>query len=145
MLGVPPRLSFDSERSVETKSCDGCGRGYVLAKGFIYADGEPHAAYFAALHDHGVAEAWIDVIVGTFGSGDFSDHVTFGCRVGAVEGQKEPAATVVPAAAPYGTSPLFGRKLSRDEALAHTWVQAFWAVVDFVLVEDPVVRRHVYG
>ncbi|HAP75721.1 MAG TPA: hypothetical protein DCR14_06525 [Acidimicrobiaceae bacterium] len=138
-------MTFDSERSVESKDCAACGRGYVLAKGFIYADGDPHAVYFVALHNHGVPEAWIDVILGTFGTDDFSDHVTFGCRVGPVEGQSEPAATAVHAAVPYGASPLFGQKLSRDEALAHPALSAFWTVVDFVLVEDPDVHRHVYG
>ena len=145
LLSVLPTLTFDTERSVEPKECAACGRGYVLAKGFIYADDEPHAVYFAALHNHGVPEAWIDVILGTFGSADYSDHVTFGCRVGPIEGQTEPAASAVPAAGPYGAAPIFGRKLSRDEALAHPSLPTFWTVVDFVLVKDPDVRRHVYG
>jgi len=140
-----PTLSFDAERTVESKLCDACGSGYVLAKGFIYDDDEPHAVYFAALHNHGSPEAWIDVILGTFGTEDFSDHVTFGCRVGDVEGQSEPAATLVPAAQPYSASALFGRKLSREDALPHPMLASFWRVVDFVLVEDPDVHRHVYA
>jgi hypothetical protein len=142
---VTGALSFDPERSVELKSCDACGRGYTLVKSFLFDDDEPHAVLFAALHDHGEAEAWIDVILGTFGTEDFTDHVTFGCRVGPVDGQEEPAATLVNAARPYGDSPLFGRKLARDEAIAHTLLPGFWRVVDFVLVSDPDVHFHVYG
>jgi hypothetical protein len=142
---VPPTFSFDPQRTVEQKSCAQCASGFVLVKGFIFEDDEPHGVYFAALHEHGQREAWIDVILGTFGTEDFSDHVTFGCRVGPVDGQAEPAATIVPAAAPYGSSPLFGQKLSRDEALAHRWLSSFWRVVDFVLVEDKEVHRHVYA
>lgn len=118
-------LSFDRERSAELKSCAECGRGYTLIKSFILNDDDAHAVLFAALHDHGEREAWIDVILGTFGSDDYSDHITFGCRVGPVQGRSEPAATLVPAATPYGPSPLFGQKLSRADALDHPSVAEF--------------------
>ena len=138
-------LSFDPERTVELKSCTACGRGYTLVKSLILDDNDAHAVLFAALHDHGEREAWIDVILGTFGSEDFSDHITFGCRVGPVQGQDEPAATAVAAAAPYGDTPLFGRKLTRDEALAHPSLSNFWRVVDLALINDPDIHFHVYG
>jgi len=80
---VPPTLSFDPEGSVDAKSCVECGREYFPTTGFIFQDDEPHAVYFAALHEHGHREAWIDVTLGTFGTEDFADHITFGCRVGA--------------------------------------------------------------
>ena len=142
---VADTLSFDPERTVELKSCAACGRGYTLIKSFILDDNDAHAVLFAALHDHGEREAWIDVILGTFGSEDFSDHVTFGCRVGPVQGQADPAATAVAAAAPYEDTPLFGRKLTRDEALAHPSLSNFWRVVDFALINDADIHFHVYG
>jgi hypothetical protein len=93
-------LAFDPERSVELKSCALCGRGYTLVKNFILDGDDAHAVLFAVLHNHGEKEAWIDVILGTFGTENFGDHITFGCRVGPVSGQDEPAATLVQAAAP---------------------------------------------
>jgi hypothetical protein len=138
-------LSFDPERSAEHRSCAICGRHYVQVKGFVYQAEIPHAVFFAALHQHEAKEAWIDVILGTFGDDDTSDHVTFGCRVGPVIGQTEPAATLVPAAVPYGESALFGVKLSREEALKHARLGEFWLVVDFVLTADPDVSAHIYG
>jgi hypothetical protein len=86
----------------------------------------------------------MDCILGAWIEDDVSDHVTFGCRVGAVADQVEPAASLVQAAVPFSDGPLWGRKLSRDEALAHPWLPEFWEVVDFVLLTDPDVRRHVY-
>jgi hypothetical protein len=142
---VADTLSFDPERTVELKSCDSCGRGFTLVKSFILDGEDAHAILFAALHDHGEREAWIDVILGSFGSEDYSDHVTFGCRVGPVQGQADPAATAVAAATPYGNSALFGRKLTRDEALAHPQLSDFWQVVDFALISDPDIHFHVYG
>ena len=138
-------LAFDEERTVAAKSCTSCGRDYTLVKGFIFRGEDPNSVFFAALHDHDGHEAWIDVILGTFGSDDFTDHITFGCRVGAVADQNEPASTLVAAAQPFGQSSLFGRKLSRDEALEHPWLPLFWEISDFVLLADPDVRRHVLG
>ena len=108
--------------------------------------GLPHRALSPrARHDHGSPEAWVDVILGTFDAQDFTDHVSFGCRVGPVAGQAETAASLVAAATPYGPSPMFGQKLSRDSALVHPWLPAFWNIVDFLLIEDPDVHRHVYS
>ena len=38
---------------------------------------------------------------------------------------------------------ILGRKLSRDEALAHPWVATFWQVVDLLATEDPTINGHV--
>jgi hypothetical protein len=34
--------------------------------------------------------------------------------------------------------------LDRDQALVHPWVNAFWAVIDYILPNEKTVRRHVY-
>jgi hypothetical protein len=139
-------LAFDEAPTIEEQDCSGCGRHYPLVKAFLNKDGRAHAVAFCALHTHeAVREAWIDVILGTFGDSSTDDHVTFGCRVGPVAAQAEPAATAVDAAQPYGDKPIWGRKLSREEALGNARLPAFWEVVDFLLLADPVVHHHVYG
>jgi hypothetical protein len=40
----------------------------------------------------------------------------------------EPAATLVEAAEPYGSSPIWGQKLTREGALVHPRLQAFWEI-----------------
>jgi hypothetical protein len=142
---VTAAYTFDLGRKVETMSCTACGRDYTLVKDFILEGGNAHAIILAALHDHGEREAWIDAVLGTFGEEDSSDHVTFGCRVGPIQGQPDPAATAVDAATPYGDAPIFGKKLSREEALASPLLPEFWRLVDFVLVNDADVHFHVYG
>lgn len=138
-------LTFDPERGSNELTCADCGAHYTLVKGFVYEDHAAHAIYFAACHNHDeVHEAWIDVILGSFGEGDPTDHVTFGCRVGPIPGQLEPQASLVPAGRPYN-DPILGQKLTREEALAHPRLDDYWAVVDFVLTEDPIVHEHVYG
>ncbi len=113
-------------------------------QGFLYKNDVPHAVYLAACHHHeGDREAWIDLILGTFGTDVATDHVTFGTRVGPVADQAEPAATLVPAAIPYDDASIFGHKLTRDEALQHPRLVDYWESIDFILGEDRTVREHV--
>jgi hypothetical protein len=85
------------------------------------------------------------VILGTWDEGGFADHVTFGCRVGPVAGSPMPAATLVNGGAVASDSPIYGRKLTREDGLAHPWLPAFWAIVDTILERDQLVHRHANG
>lgn len=139
-------LRFDEPPTIQEQDCAGCGRHYPLVKAFVAKGEAAYAVAFAALHTHGDERAaWIDVIVGTFGEDRSDDHLTFGCRVGPVTGQDSPAATLVAAAVPYSDAPIWGRKLTREQALAHPRLADFWEIVDFVLMADEVVHSHVYG
>ncbi len=138
-------LSLDGSSDVSAQSCDACGTTYLLVKSFVHDAGDAQAIVMTACHRHdGEREAWIDAVMGGLGEGS-TDRVTFGCRVGPVANKPEPAATAVAAAVPYDDAPLWGRKLSREEALAHPRIGDFWRVVDFVLEREPVVKAHVYG
>jgi len=110
------------------------------------------AVYFASCyhHDHGAHEVFIDAILGTWGqksdlSPDFTDHVTFGCRVGAVTGSPEPTTTLVNGGEVAPDSPIFGHKLNRDEGLVHRRLAEFWTIIDMILQRDDLVHRHLYG
>ena len=116
----------------------------MLVKSFVIDDVGPYAIALSALHYHEVAEAWLDVVFGEFDGGSKAERFTFGCRVGPVQNSAEPAATAVDAAVPYEDTATFGHKLSRDEALAHPRLSDFWAVVNFLLVEEPAVNHHLY-
>lgn len=137
-------LAFDPERAVDEQECADCQGPYRLVRGYLTWFGSQHAAFYAACHDHsGERDVLIDVILGWATAAD-QDRVTFGCRVGPLAGQDGPAATLVDAAAAYGEDPEWGRKLSRSAALDDHRLQAFWDVVDFVLIHDPTIRPHVY-
>jgi hypothetical protein len=138
-------LTFDAERSVDKHECRNCGAEYSLVSGYLHRNGTAHAVFFAACHTHdAMREVWIDVIIEA-ADGSADGRATFGCRVGPVEGQQGPAASLVTAAEPYGNDPEWGTKLSREEALADPRLPEFWNAVDFILVNDPTIRPHVYG
>lgn len=80
----------------------------------------------------------------TWGEGSV-DRVSFGCRVGPVDGQDEPAASLVEAGLAHPDSDFFGDRLTRARALEHARLAEFWELVDHVLRHDHVVAQHVYG
>lgn len=134
-------LTID-DRTVRTNTCPDCSRQYEHVTGFVLQDGDAYAVYFAACHGHPEHEAWIDVVLGTWGAedpDDGADHVTLSCQLRA-----EGAAAVDAPVAVEGTAEMFGTKLTRDQALSHDWLPNFWEVVDLVATSDPDVKSQVY-
>ena len=138
-------LAIEPDVKLVEHVCARCDEPFQRVTGFINHDGDAHAVYFASCYHHGGHEAWIDVIFSKTWEDGVDDRETFGCRVGPVAGQSEPAASLVTAGSAFRDSLLFGRKLTREQALAHPRLPDFWAVVDHVLTNDRVVRDHVYG
>lgn len=135
-------LAFDDDRDVISDICADCGVPQTRITGLVLRDGDAYAVYFASCYHHGGHEVWIDAIFSPSWADDVDDHYTFGCRVGPIEGHDEPAASMVDAASIHSDSTLFGRKLSREEGLAHPQVAEFWNLVDFLLANDPDIAVH---
>jgi hypothetical protein len=145
----PSRLTYDGQPEARQVECAMCGTSFVQSLGFVLADGTTHAVYYAGLHHHdGLHDAWLDVIMGSWPERDGDpyplDHVTFSCRVGPGSAAPDPYASLIqaPASARGDNEGLFGRMLSREEALGHPWLPEFWRVVDFAVIEDQRVRDH---
>ena len=135
--------SFDGDSTVEQRHCLDCGQPHESVTGFVLLDDVAHAVYYADWYPHS-QEAHIDVVLGSWDAPAYSDHVTFGCRVGYVEGQAEPAASLVQGGALRGSGPILGTKLDRAAALEHVWLAEFWAIVDWLIINDPTLHEHVY-
>ena len=134
-------LSFDGPTRNSRGACSSCGADYPRVTAFVSGDDRPVAIVFAACHRHdGHSEAWLDVVVGSFLEPEFSDQVTFSCRV------KSMGATLFSdAVASEGKAGMFGRMLTEDEARHDDRLPGVWAVVDYVVTHEPVVFDAVYG
>jgi hypothetical protein len=84
------------------------------------------------------------VILGSSEEPDYGDNVTFGCRIGHVETRAEPACSLVEGGAVRSDKRLLGAKLDRDTALTHPRLDEFWAVLDWLVVNDPMLHEHVF-
>jgi hypothetical protein len=145
-------LRHDGDPRRRPAQCSRCGAAYEQSVGFITLDGEAHAIYYASCHHHaGIHDAWIDVILGSWSGDDDgpepADHATFSCRVGPGSAAPEPYASLVqaPVSAAGESRDLFGKMLSREEALQDPRLDEFWRVVDFVVEHDRLVSNHLRG
>ncbi|GII57883.1 hypothetical protein Pth03_62720 [Planotetraspora thailandica] len=145
-------LRINPTREPASGVCDCCQTPFERVNGFVNDDDGICGIYYASCYHHnGMHEAWIDVIMDDAWDQEHPathpgpDRVTFGCRVGPVEGRPAPACSLVTGAEVAPDDPLYGRKLTREHALAHPWLPGYWAVVDHILEHDQTVNRHLYG
>ncbi|MGE3795717.1 MAG: hypothetical protein AB7I38_17585 [Dehalococcoidia bacterium] len=125
--------------------CEHCRGKMVRLQGEVHEGDGVAAVYYAALYKHdGVRDVFLDVIAGDWTSSDYSDHYTFTTRTGPVEPDGHIASTMVDGGASYPDDPLFGRKLSRDEALARPDVARLWDLNDAILSSVEEIDRHLY-
>jgi hypothetical protein len=138
-------LTIEPGAQVREFPCPKCRSVLRRVTGFVYNNGDAYAVYYASCYHHDGHEVWIDVIFSDTWEEGINDHVSFGCRVGPVEGQTESAASLVQAGRAYSDSEMFGQRLTREQALHHPRLSSFWELVDHILVHDEVVAEHVYG
>ncbi len=127
-LDIPNRL-------VRDRRCEHCHGTRKVITGFVHEDDRPYVAYIASCYPHN-REVWLDVIFGTWHGEDTAGHETFGCHIRTLPGEAIPSCMVVQAASVSPPNPVFGHRLSREQALVHPLLSAFWAVVDLVLRDD---------
>jgi hypothetical protein len=144
LSAVTLTVDLQSRRTAEY-TCDCCRAPIQRTWATLDKDDALYAAYFANCYHHldQPHDVWIDVVLGSW-QDPFIDHVTFGCRVGPIEGQTEPGATLLQACSDGSASRIHGSVLSREQGLAHAQLPEFWTVVDFVLAHDPTVHTHLY-
>lgn len=126
-----------TDRTVRRVHCPSCGTTFEHVTGLLSDARGAYATYFAACHRHPDPEAQIDVVLGTWGTGEASDHTAFSCLL-----RRSGAMIVDATVATDSEDPIIGRKLSRDEALAHPWLARFWAAIDFLATEEPTIAAH---
>ena len=142
-----PPVAFDGARESRIVECAHCHRQVHRVMRYITSDhSSTFGICFASLHEGKEAnEAWLDVILGTFGEGAPTDHVTFGCRVTPSSGSDGPVIAAVDAASAFIYRPVMGQRLTREQALSHPRLADFWAIVDLMLLFDPEVHALLYG
>lgn len=138
-------FSFDAPPQVGTQGCDCCAAVHTTSRGVVLSGEVPFAMYWLAWYpEHD--EAWLDVTLGSFAEPDFADHVTFGSRFGlaTMRGKETAAFSLVPAATMIDDAPELGAKLTPDEARAHPRIAEYWALMDWLTVNDPVAHDHIH-
>ena len=117
----------------------------IRLTGELHDDTGTVGTFSAALYTHGgVRDVFVDVLLGAGAEGD-ADRVTITTRTGPVEPDGRIASTLVDGGASYPDDAMFGRKLSREEALADPRLATLWAASDTVVSQVDEIDRHLYG
>jgi hypothetical protein len=133
-------FTFDGESTTREVTCPDCGEKHDGRNGFVLDHGNAFAAYFADWYPH-TDEAWVEVILGSFDPPGYADNVTIGCRYGYVDGQPDAAASLF---TPTRSGAIFGSVLDWDAALKSNRIDDFWAVTDWLVLNDALLHRTVY-
>ena len=133
-------INIDGTPKAHRITCADCGEQHDGVTGYVLNRGAAYAVYFADWYPHD-STAWVEVILGSFTAPDYADDVTVGCRYGYVDGQPEVAASLF---TPTRTGEISGRILDREEALASPRIADFWALTDWLVVNDALLHKTVY-
>lgn len=134
-------FSFDGAPEPRTTTCSTCGEAHDGVTGFVLNHGDAYAIYYADSYPHS-QETYLEVVLGSFTEPDYLDNATFGCRYGYVDGQDLAAASL---SGPIREArPIFGQILDRDAALRHDRLEDFWALTDWLVLNDELLHRTVY-
>jgi hypothetical protein len=142
-IGTATDFSYDEEPTLTSRTCDCCSTEVQTSTGFVLNQGSALAVYWLDWHPQ-QNEGWLDATLGTWEEPSYPRQTTFGCRIGAVAGQEAPACSLVPAATQRRDAPYLGTKLSPDQARRHPWIHAFWALTDWIILNDPLAHEHLY-
>lgn len=129
-------MSLDLEFTVrhEEQECPDCGGTRVLHAGTVHGPDDLDARFQVFEYDHDPGpEVFVEVTFGRRGLHGFRPDETFGARFGSVEGQDEPACTLVTGGAVAPPNARLGERLTREQALTHPRLAAFWQVNDTIL------------
>ena len=135
-----PVFSFDGDPTWRQGPCGECDELHDKSAGFVLRDGHATAVYYASWSPHD-AEVHVEMVLGSWDDeAGYPDHVTFGCRLGASAGHAGVQRSLVPGGTTLGDKAMFGQKLTRDQALAHPWIELYWDLVDWLVDHDPLLH-----
>jgi hypothetical protein len=139
-------FSLELGDEVSNITCNCCGKPFKSVCGFIKRDDDAYAVYFATLQT-----GHSDITVGlTISIGKWWDDTALNERYWILLTVK-PSATNFdmrveePGGSRHADFKALGIALSRDEALSSDVKDDFFAVADYVVVEDPAVNSYLMG
>ncbi len=139
-------FSLELGEEVSNITCNCCGEGFKSVCGFIKKDDDAYGVYFATLHTgHSDITASLTISVGKWWDDTALDERHW------VELTVKPSETNFnmrleePDCSRHKDFKSLGIALGRDEALSSHLKEDFFAIADYVVVEDPAVNSYLLG
>jgi hypothetical protein len=122
-------------------TCECCGGESTSLTRFVYDDGAAFAVYYAAFSSDHPERGLLGIVsLGDWGEdGVPPSRVVFAFEMWANE-ENFNVQIIDAAQSPWKNSKIIGRKLTRDEALAHPWIDDVFHITDHMTDDDPEVK-----
>lgn len=127
-------VEYDEPLTVE---CECCGAPETRLTRFVKRHGDAYAVYLVRYtENHGARQAYAMISMGSWWvDGVPPDRVAFALRIR--ETAEEYQLQVIDAKQlAWHTSEILGRKLDRDQALAHPWLPEVYQLFDYMVQHD---------
>ena len=129
-----------------TFTCECCGGTTSRLTRFVYQDNDAFAVYYAMFSDRHQADGVVGIVsIGEWGEDEIPpSRVAFAFRLW--QGTENFNVTVMDAnESEWSDVEILGRMLSREEALAHPWINDLYHVTDHMTDEDSKIREFFSG
>jgi hypothetical protein len=133
------RIEFEEPKE---QACAQCGGITTTLTRLVYENEDAYAVYYARFCDaHPRRNVEAVVSLGSWGvDGVPPDRVAFALRLWGTRDSYN--VTVYDGSeSPWAHAAVIGRKLSRDEALSHSWIAEVFHISDHMVAEDEPLRR----
>jgi hypothetical protein len=138
---------IEIELSEPKKSiCECCNKETTSLTRFVYKDGEAFAIYYAVFSKGHNEDGAIGIIsLGDWGNDEVPlSRVAFAFRLWQDENNHN--VTITDAnESPWHNSKIIGKKLTRDEALSHPWIEDVFHITDHMVIDDEEIKTFLKG
>jgi hypothetical protein len=118
--------------------CECCGKETTSLARFVHKDDNAHSIYYAAFSDGHVENG----VIGVISLGNLHEEIVPSCRVAfgfsIIQGENDYLVAITDAnESLWKNVNVIGRKFTREEALAHEWIDEVFHLTDHMVVDDP--------
>jgi hypothetical protein len=132
-----PCYTYDNPWNIETYTCKDCGQSHLSAVCFVLEHGKAKAIARMGHFGHQMQdEVYFEVCFGDFADDNaaWKGNVTFQVRLGSINKEAGEAFTLCDPGKPDEEDSVFGKTLTRKQALRNEHVADLWRVIDFIVL-----------
>ena len=139
-------FSLELGDEVTNKTCDCCGEQYKSVVGFIEKDNDAYAVYFATLQTgHPEIAVGLTVSIGKWWDENALDERHWIYLTVKPSPENFNMRIEEPSRSSHANFKPLGIALTREDALVSSMKEDFFAVADYIVVEDPAVNSYLLG
>ena len=139
-------FSLELGDEVTNKTCNCCGEEFKSVVGFIKRDDDAYAVYFATLQTgHADITTGLTVSIGKWWDDAALDERHWIYLTVKPSQENFNMRIEEPSGSAHADFKALGIALTREEALASSMREDFFAVADYIVAEDPAVNSYLMG